>query len=101
MLSLRGAPLAVTRSLEILTTFRRRSLVCGFEICGFEICGRAFVTPGLGLMDGVTPNPDNTTVIEAAKFKKDGPRVIGMSPFGVNANTWTARFQVHHAGRRL
>ena len=47
-----------------------------------------------GVMGGVTPNPDKPAVIKAGKFKKDGPRTIIMSHFGVNANTWTV--QVGH-----
>lgn len=43
------------------------------------------------LMDGVTPNPADSTMVEAGKFKKDGPWTIGMSHFGVNANTWTVQ----------
>jgi ribose transport system substrate-binding protein len=39
------------------------------------------------LMDGVTPSTTDTTVVPADAFKKDGPWVIGMSHFGVNANT--------------
>lgn len=46
------------------------------------------------LMDGVTPSTLNTTVVPAGSFQKDGPWVIGMSHFGVNANTWTV--QVAH-----
>ncbi|MCW1920526.1 substrate-binding domain-containing protein [Rhodobacter sp. KR11] len=73
-----------------------RRLFCGLAALTTTtiLAGRAFAVPSLVLMDGVTPNPDNTTVIEAGKFKKDGPWVIGMSHFGVNANTWTV--QVSH-----
>ncbi|MCR9239313.1 MAG: substrate-binding domain-containing protein [Alphaproteobacteria bacterium] len=46
------------------------------------------------LMDGVTARADNNPTVEAGKFQKDGPWVIGMSHFGVNANTWTV--QVAH-----
>ncbi len=46
------------------------------------------------LMDGVTASTKDTTVVPAGKYKKDGPWVIGMSHFGVNANTWTV--QVAH-----
>ena len=46
------------------------------------------------LMDGVTPRPGDNPVVEAGKYKKDCPWVIGMSHFGVNANTWTV--QVAH-----
>ncbi|TIN81392.1 MAG: ABC transporter substrate-binding protein, partial [Mesorhizobium sp.] len=46
------------------------------------------------LMDGVAPRPDDTRMTAAGAFKKDPPWVIGMSDFGVNANTWTV--QVAH-----
>ena len=48
----------------------------------------------VSLMDGVTAREGDNPVVEAGKFKKDGPWVIGMSHFGVNANTWTV--QVAH-----
>lgn len=43
------------------------------------------------LMDGVTPSTTDTTIVPAGTFAKDGPWVIGMSDFGVNANTWTVQ----------
>lgn len=46
------------------------------------------------LLDGVTARAENNPSVEAGKFKKDAPWVIGMSSFGVNANTWTV--QVAH-----
>ena len=46
------------------------------------------------LMDGVAPRPDDTRMTAAGAFKKAPPWVIGMSDFGVNANTWTV--QVAH-----
>jgi ribose transport system substrate-binding protein len=46
------------------------------------------------LMDGVVARGGDNPTVEAGKFKKDGPWVIGMSDFGVNANTWTV--QVAH-----
>ena len=46
------------------------------------------------LLDGVTARAGDNPVVEAGTFKKDGPWVIGMSHFGVNANTWTV--QVAH-----
>lgn len=58
------------------------------------LAGSAWAQDDVAIMQGVTPNPDNTTVVEAGKFKHDAPWVIGMSHFGVNANTWTV--QVAH-----
>ena len=46
------------------------------------------------LLDGVTTPTENNPTVEAGKYKKDAPWVIGMSSFGVNANTWTV--QVAH-----
>jgi ribose transport system substrate-binding protein len=46
------------------------------------------------LMAGVTPRAGDNPAAPAGKFKKDPPWVIGMSDFGVNANTWTV--QVAH-----
>lgn len=46
------------------------------------------------LLDGVTAREGDNPTVEAGKFKKEGPWVIGMSAFGVNANTWTV--QVAH-----
>ena len=58
----------------------------------------AMASPALAddvqLMDGVTARPGDNPVVEAGKYKKDCPWVIGMSDFGVNANTWTV--QVAH-----
>lgn len=46
------------------------------------------------LMEGVTQRAGDNPLSEAGKYKKDCPWVIGMSHFGVNANTWTV--QVAH-----
>lgn len=46
------------------------------------------------LMDGVTPRGGDNPIVEAGKYKKDCGWTIGMSHFGVNANTWTV--QVAH-----
>jgi ribose transport system substrate-binding protein len=54
----------------------------------------AAIAQDVFLMDGVTPSTTDTTIVPAGTFKKDGPWVIGMSHFGVNANTWTV--QVAH-----
>ncbi len=48
----------------------------------------------VNLLDGVTTPAENNPSIEPGKYKKDAPWVIGMSSFGVNANTWTV--QVAH-----
>ena len=45
-------------------------------------------------MAGVTPRPGDNPVVETGKYKKECGWVIGMSHFGVNANTWTV--QVAH-----
>lgn len=46
------------------------------------------------LMDGVVPKAGDNPVVEAGKYKKECGWTIGMSHFGVNANTWTV--QVAH-----
>lgn len=46
------------------------------------------------LMDGVTARTSNNPLVTADRFRKAPPWVIGMSHFGVNANTWTV--QVAH-----
>lgn len=43
------------------------------------------------LMNGVVPRPGDDRKTELNQFKKDGPWKIGMSHFGVNANTWTVQ----------
>ena len=43
------------------------------------------------LMDGVKPKPGDTRVTKPGEFKKNTPWKIGMSHFGVNANTWTVQ----------
>ncbi|OBZ97526.1 ABC transporter substrate-binding protein (plasmid) [Pararhizobium polonicum] len=62
------------------------------------LAGTMLATPGLALevklLDGVTTPSENNPTVEAGKYKKDAPWVIGMSSFGVNANTWTV--QVAH-----
>lgn len=45
----------------------------------------------VNLMNGVTPRPGDDQMVAADTFKKDGPWKIGMSHFGVNANTWTVQ----------
>ena len=52
------------------------------------------VAQDVQIMDGVTPHPDDASMTEVDAFKKDAPWTIGMSHFGVNANTWTV--QVSH-----
>lgn len=73
-----------------------RRLFCGLAALTTTtfLTGLAYAQEDIVLMDGVTPNPDDKSIVEAGKFKKDGPWVIGMSHFGVNANTWTV--QVAH-----
>lgn len=49
------------------------------------------LTQDLGLMDGVFPRPGDDRVVEAGAFQSEPPWTIGMSHFGVNANTWTVQ----------
>ena len=48
----------------------------------------AALAEDVNLMDGVTPRAGDNPMVEAGKYKKDCGWVIGMSHFGVNANTW-------------
>lgn len=48
----------------------------------------------VNLMDGITARAGDNPLTEAGTYKKDCGWVIGMSDFGVNANTWTV--QVAH-----
>ena len=57
------------------------------------LCGPS-LADDVSLLDGVTARAGDNPTVEAGKFKKDPPWVIGMSHFGVNANTWTV--QVAH-----
>lgn len=43
------------------------------------------------LMEGVSPRPGDTRKTKPDEFKKTAPWRIGMSHFGVNANTWTVQ----------
>lgn len=43
------------------------------------------------LMDGVNPRPGDARMTKPGEFKKNEPWKIGMSHFGVNANTWTVQ----------
>ncbi|MFB2549959.1 ABC transporter substrate-binding protein [Ensifer soli] len=62
------------------------------------LAGVVFATPvgaeDVKLMDGLTVREGDNPSVEAGKYRKDAPWVIGMSSFGVNANTWTV--QVAH-----
>ena len=74
-----------------------RSLIKS-AIAGALLAATFLATPTFAedvhLMDGVTARGGDNPSVEAGKFKKDPPWVIGMSHFGVNANTWTV--QVAH-----
>lgn len=43
------------------------------------------------LMEGVTPRPGDSRQTKPNEFKKNPPWKVGMSHFGVNANTWTVQ----------
>ena len=62
------------------------------------LAGVVFATNGFAqevpLLEGVTTRAENNPTVEEGKYRKDAPWVIGMSSFGVNANTWTV--QVAH-----
>ena len=43
------------------------------------------------LMEGIEPRAGDNSTVEAGAFQSDAPWTIGMSHFGVNANTWTVQ----------
>jgi ribose transport system substrate-binding protein len=55
------------------------------------LAGSAAWAQDVKLMKGVEPRPGDTRVTKADAFKKKTPWTIGMSHFGVNANTWTVQ----------
>ncbi len=55
------------------------------------IAGTAAQAEEVVLMEGVTPHPDDARMTEAGAFETAPPWTIGMSHFGVNANTWTVQ----------
>ena len=63
----------------------------GMILASAVSAGSAALAEDVKLMEGVTPRPTENQIVEAGKFKKDGPWTIGMSHFGVNANTWTVQ----------
>ncbi|WP_198671149.1 substrate-binding domain-containing protein [Oceanibium sediminis] len=60
-------------------------------------CGAASAQDDVFIMEGVSPHPELKTTVEAGAFTAEAPWTIGMSHFGVNANTWTV--QVSHEAR--
>lgn len=73
-----------------------KSLVAG-ALLAATILTPAAMADEVNLLDGVTARAEGNSTVEAGKFKKDPPWVIGMSHFGVNANTWTV--QVAHESK--
>ncbi len=71
-----------------------RSYGLGVLVVATLGCTAGAFAEDVSLLEGVTPHAGSNPLTEANKYKKDGPWVIGMSDFGVNANTWTV--QVAH-----
>lgn len=70
----------------------------GMRILGLGLMTALWLGVGTGaraqevnLMQGVTPRLGDDRMTVANQFKKNGPWKIGMSHFGVNANTWTVQ----------
>jgi ribose transport system substrate-binding protein len=70
----------------------------GMRILGLGLMTALWLGIGTGaraqevnLMQGVTPRPGDDRMTAANQFKKNGPWKVGMSHFGVNANTWTVQ----------
>ncbi|MDY8109395.1 substrate-binding domain-containing protein [Fulvimarina sp. 2208YS6-2-32] len=57
-----------------------------------SVCATAaFAEPTVALMEGVFPAQGDNPVVEAGTFESECGWTIGMSAFGVNANTWTVQ----------
>lgn len=69
----------------------------GLRALVFGLTATAWIGAGsvraqeVNLMQGVTPRPGDDRMTAPNQFKKSGPWKIGMSHFGVNANTWTVQ----------
>lgn len=73
--------------MKLAKTFTR---VAAAAVCALALGANALADE-VKLMNGVTPRPGDTRMTPANAFKKAGPWKIGMSHFGVNANTWTVQ----------
>jgi ribose transport system substrate-binding protein len=73
--------------MKISKLLTRIALGC---TCALALCASA-TAQEVKLMDGVTPRPGDTRKTAPNAFKKNAPWKIGMSHFGVNANTWTVQ----------
>lgn len=78
-----------------MKTFHK-SLLTGVLLASVSFSGIAYADE-IQLMDGVTPRGGDNPVVESGKYQKECGWKIGMSHFGVNANTWTV--QVAHESR--
>lgn len=66
--------------------------LCRGAALAFAVLAAAAVqAQDVKLMEGVSPRPGDTRQTKAGEFKKAPPWRIGMSHFGVNANTWTVQ----------
>ncbi len=70
-----------------------KSFAIGFLLASAFTCVPALAEDVM-IMDGVTARQGDNPLTEAGKYKKECGWTIGMSHFGVNANTWTV--QVAH-----
>ena len=68
-----------------------RTVACATLLASGVIAGAAARADEVKLMEGVFPHPDDTRMTAADAFKTEPPWTIGMSHFGVNANTWTVQ----------
>jgi ribose transport system substrate-binding protein len=80
--------------------YEERQAMCKTRIttvCRRALLAVAVVAAGVGhaqdikLMDGVAPRAGDARKTKPNEFKKNAPWKIGMSHFGVNANTWTVQ----------
>ena len=68
-----------------------RNIGLGFLLTAATVAGSLARADDVKLMEGVTPRPGDTHMTSINQFKKAPPWKIGMSDFGVNANTWTVQ----------
>ncbi|MCZ7448184.1 substrate-binding domain-containing protein [Rhizobium rhizogenes] len=73
----------------MLAFMRRKQFAC--LLGAALLLGHGAMAEDVDLMTGVVPRSGVEGTISAGQFKKPSPWKIGMSHFGVNANTWASQ----------
>lgn len=68
-----------------------KKLGCGVVVASAMIAASTAQAAEVQLMEGVFPHPEDQSMTAPGAFKTEPPWTIGMSHFGVNANTWTVQ----------